>query len=63
MKAGRRNLDQLEQLLVAEHHRNPRMVVDIRADRRASWERVSSLLDRCERNGITRFRAQMQPER
>ena len=55
------NLDQLEQRLIAEHRGNPRMVVDIRADRRASWEWVSSLFDRCERNGITRFRAKMQP--
>ena len=57
------NLDQLEQLLVAEHRQNPRMVVDIRADRRASWEWVSGLFDRCERNDITRFRAKMQPQR
>lgn len=55
------DLQHLEQLLVAEYRLNPRMVVDIRADRRVPWERVSSVFDGCERNGITRFRAKMQP--
>lgn len=57
------SLDQLEQLLLAEYRRNPRLVINVRADRRAPWELVAVLFDRCERNGITRVRARMFPER
>jgi biopolymer transport protein ExbD len=57
------SLDQLEEALFAEFQRNPRMVVDIRADGRATWMAVSGLLDRCQRRGITRIRPKMFPER
>ncbi len=61
---GRRlNLDQVEAALATEAQRNPRMVVDIRADRRTSWENVAAVLDRCQRRGITRFRPLMAPPR
>lgn len=56
-------LDQLEQVLIAEYRRNPRMVVNLRADGRTSWDSVAKLLDRCEKNGITRIRPRMFPER
>ncbi len=57
------SLDQLEQVLLNEYRKNPRMVVNVRADRRSRWELVAVLLDRCEKNGITRIRARMFPER
>lgn len=56
-------LDQLEAALFAEHQKNPKMVVDIRADGRASWSTVSAILDRCQRKGITRIRPKMFPEK
>lgn len=56
-------LDQIEQRLVNEHRHNARLVVDIRADRRAAWDVVAGLLDRCQRNGILRIRPRMFPER
>ncbi|MGE3310656.1 MAG: ExbD/TolR family protein [Limisphaerales bacterium] len=55
-------LDQLEEALAAEFERNPRMVVDIRADGRTAWKAVSGILDRCQRRGITRIRPKMFPE-
>lgn len=56
-------LEELERSLTAESKRNPKMVVNIRGDRRATWEPIAVLLDRCERNGITRVRAKMFPEK
>lgn len=57
------NLDQIEQLLAAEFQSNPKLVVNVRADRRAAWESVANLLDRCQRRGITRIRPLMAPQR
>lgn len=56
-------LDQAEEILTAEYRRNPKMVVDVRADGRVPWKSVSALLDRCQRNGITRLRTKTQPEK
>lgn len=56
-------LEQAEQLLVAEHRRNPKLVVNLRADRRVSWEAVANLIDRCQRNGILRVNPRLFPER
>lgn len=55
--------DQIEARLAADHRQNPRLVVDIRADRSASWDVVADLLDRCERNGLTRIRPRTAPDR
>lgn len=57
------NLEQIEQNLVAEHRRNPKLVVNLRADRRVSFEAVANLFDRCQRNGIMRVNPRMFPER
>lgn len=62
--AGQRlRLDQVETALAAEAQRNPRMVVDIRADKQTAWEHVVALLDRCQKRGITRFRPVTAPQR
>src|SRR5262245_19233439 len=46
------SLDQVEQVLYTEYRRNPKMVIDIRADRRTAWEMVGGLIDRCQRKGM-----------
>lgn len=56
-------LDQAEETLSEEHRKNPKMVVDIRADGRVPWKNVSALMDRCQRHGITRIRTKTQPEK
>ncbi len=62
--AGQRlTIDQVEAALAAEAQRNPRMVVDIRADRQTDWGNVVALLDRCQKRGITRFRPVTAPQR
>ncbi len=57
------SLDQIEQALVAEFRRNPKLVVNVRGDRRATWEPIALIFDRCQRNGIHRIYARMFPER
>ncbi len=48
-------LPQVEAELVKTFRDNPKLTVDIRADKRASWEAVYGLMDACMRNHITRI--------
>ena len=57
------DLDRVAQALVIVYRANPKLVVDIRADARSSWEAVALLLDRCQKSGITRIRPRMLAER
>ena len=56
-------IDQLERVLVDEHRRNPRMVVNIRGDQRVPYGAVFAVLDRCQRNGITKVNPLGTPPR
>ena len=56
-------LDQVEQELVQAFRANPNAVVYIRADGKSQWENVAAVLDRCERNGITRISARTEPKK
>ena len=47
-------LAQVEAALVATFRANPKLTVDIRADKRAQWNYVYELMDACMRNHITR---------
>jgi biopolymer transport protein ExbD len=55
-------IDQLEQELVQAFRSNPNLVVYLRADKTAPFEHVAAVLDRCQRNNITRvsFRTEME---
>jgi biopolymer transport protein ExbD len=55
-------LNDLERALVNDFRLNPKLVIDIRADRAASWDTVAGLLDRCERNGLIRIRPRLAPD-
>ena len=48
------SLGQVETSLVNTFRQNPRLTVDIRADKRAQWNYVYGLMDVCMRNHITR---------
>src|SRR5215208_6302606 len=48
-------IDQIESELVKDFRANPNMVVYIRADETSRWKDVAAVLDRCQRNGITRI--------
>ena len=47
------SLRELEAELIASHRSNPRIVVDIRADKKADWAMVAAVFDVCTRNGIS----------
>jgi biopolymer transport protein ExbD len=55
------SLDQAEQSLVAGYLSNPNMLVYIRADQEGPYKLVTAILNRCERNGITRISLRTDP--
>ena len=54
-------LDQLEAALVNANKANPNTVVYIRADENGRNKDLYAVIDRCQRNGITRFSLRTQP--
>jgi biopolymer transport protein ExbD/biopolymer transport protein TolR len=54
-------IDQIESELVKDFRANPNMVVYIRADETSRWKDVAAILDRCQRNGITRISPRTEP--
>ncbi len=54
-------LAQLEGELARTHRENPRLIVDIRADKRTQWNYVIAVIDSCLRNNITQFSARTAP--
>jgi len=57
----RLNLDQLETALVAANKANPNTVVYIRADENGKNKDLYAVIDRCQRNGLTRFSLRTEP--
>jgi biopolymer transport protein ExbD len=56
-------IDPLEQELVKAFKSNPNLVVYVRADKTVPFEHVAAVLDRCQRNNITRVSFRTAPER
>jgi biopolymer transport protein ExbD len=54
-------LDQIERQLVQDHRANPNLVVYIRADEMGRNKDLYALIDRCQRNGITRYSLRTEP--
>jgi biopolymer transport protein ExbD len=52
---------QLEENLAATFRQNPKLIVDIRADKRTPWDFVIAVFDACLRHGITQFSAKTAP--
>lgn len=57
----RLDLGAVEQRLVAAFKANPNTVVYIRADENGRNKDLYALIDRCQRNGITRFSLRTEP--
>jgi biopolymer transport protein ExbD len=57
----RMSLDQLEANLVRDFHANPNLVVYIRADEKGLNRDLYAVIDRCQRNGITRYSLRTEP--
>jgi biopolymer transport protein ExbD len=59
---GRRvTLRQLEANLKSTFAQDPKLIVDIRADKRTPWDYVIAVFDSCLRNRITQFSAKTAP--
>jgi biopolymer transport protein ExbD len=55
------SIGQLEGDLRTMYARNPRLIVDIRADKRVAWDKVLAVMNACLRNHITQFSARTAP--
>ena len=56
-----KNPDELEKLLVAAYKANTNTVVNIRADENGKNKDLYDVINRCQRNGITRFSLRTEP--
>jgi len=56
-------LPQLISQLAGEFRVNPNLVVYIRADQDGPYKNVATLIDRCQRSGITRYSLRTEPTR
>ena len=56
-----RGVDELEKLLVAAYKANTNTVVYIRADENGKNKDLYEVINRCQRNGITRFSLRTEP--
>jgi biopolymer transport protein ExbD len=54
-------IGQLEADLAAAFRKNPKLIVDIRADKRTPWDFVIAVFNACLRNHITQFSAKTAP--
>jgi biopolymer transport protein ExbD len=57
----RMELGDLEKALVAAYRANPNTIVYIRADESGRNKDLYAVIDRCQRNGITRFSLRTEP--
>ena len=55
------NLDQMESFLVADFKRNTNLVIYIRADEMVKTKDLYAVIDRCQRNGITKYSLRTEP--
>ena len=55
------SLNDLEAALIAANRANPKTVVNIRADKDGKNKDLFAVIDRCQRNGLTRFSLRTEP--
>lgn len=55
--------DQVEQVLRTVVRRNPNLIVFIRADKNGRVEDLYDMINRCQRNGITKYSLRTEPLR
>ena len=56
-------LNQIEANLVRDFQANPNLVVYIRADEKCLTRDLYAVIDRCQRNGITKYSLRTEPEK
>ena len=57
----RMSLDQIESNLVRDFRANTNLVIYIRADEQGRTKDLYAVIDRCQRNGITRYSLRTEP--
>lgn len=57
------DLNGIESALVSSFATNAQMVVYVRADSESPYKQVAAVLNRCERNGISRISLRTEPEK
>ena len=62
LNRDRLSLDEIERRLVRDFKSNPNLVVYIRADENGQSKFLYAIIDRCQRNGITRFSLRTEPQ-
>jgi len=55
------DIRKLEAALVLEYQKNPNLVVQLRADREGAYKYPVSIIEVCQRNGMTRFNLSTEP--
>lgn len=60
-KQRMKSLDDLTARLAAEFRANPNLIVYIRADAEGRYKFVADVIDRCQKNGITRYSLRTDP--
>src|SRR5262249_48141633 len=61
LEKQRMSIDQIEANLLKDFHANPNLVVYIRVDEARRWKEVVAVMDRCQKNGITRLSPRLEP--
>jgi biopolymer transport protein ExbD len=56
-------IGQIESELLKDYRANPNMIVYIRADEMGRNKDLYAIIDRCQRNGITRYSLRTEPPR
>ena len=57
----RMSIDQMESELVRAYHANPNTIVYIRADENGLNKYLYAVIDRCQRNGLTKYSLRTAP--
>ena len=60
-KQRMRSLNELTTRLAADFRANPNLIVYIRADQDGRYKFVADVIDRCQKNGITRYSLRTDP--
>jgi len=60
-KQRMRSLNELTSRLAADFRANPNLIVYIRADADGRYKFVADVIDRCQKNGITRYSLRTDP--
>jgi biopolymer transport protein ExbD len=56
-------VDQVAAIIISDFRRNPRLVVDVRADENAAHKHVMAILDRLANAGIEQYSLRTHPKR